>query len=330
MNTQTETIVQTAINTVRILAVDAVQKANSGHPGTPMGLASLGHVLWTESMNYNPKNPDWANRDRFILSAGHACMLQYSFLYLTGYNISLDDLKNFRQLHSKTAGHPEYGLLPGIEVTTGPLGQGFANGVGFAIAQKYLAARYNKPGYDIFNYKIYAICSDGDMMEGVTAEAASLAGHLQLGNIIYLYDDNHITIEGNTDLAFNEDVAQRFEAYGWHVQTLADGNDLNALSTAIKNAQKESNRPSLIKVRTHIGYGSPNKADTAEAHGSPLGEEEVKLVKKNFGFDPDKYFEIPGDVLNYYRESGKRGIKKEQDWNELYKSYKENYPELAG
>jgi len=329
MNTLTQTIEQTAINTVRVLAADAVQKANSGHPGTPMGLAPVGHVLWTEGMNYNPKNPEWANRDRFILSAGHACMLQYSFLYLTGYNITLDDIKNFRQLHSKTAGHPEYGLLAGIEVTTGPLGQGFANGVGFAIAQKFMASRYNKPGFDIFNYKIYAICSDGDMMEGVTAEAASLAGHLQLGNIIYLYDDNHITIEGNTDLAFSEDVAQRFEAYGWHVQVLADGNDLDALSAALKNAQKETNRPSLIKVRTHIGYGSPNKADTASAHGSPLGEDEVKLVKENFGFDPNKYFEVPSEVLNYYHEAGKRGIKKEQSWDELYERYKEKYPELA-
>ncbi len=329
MKYPTQTIEQTAINTVRILAADAVQKANSGHPGTPMALAPVGHVLWAESMNYNPQNPNWANRDRFILSAGHACMLQYSFLYLTGYNISLDDIRSFRQLHSKTAGHPEYGLLAGIEVTTGPLGQGFANGVGFAIAQKYMAARYNMPDFDIFNYKIYAICSDGDMMEGVTAEAASLAGHLQLGNIIYLYDDNHITIEGNTNLAFDEDVAQRFEAYGWHVQVLADGNDLDALSAAIKKAQKEINRPSLIKVRTHIGFGSPNKADTAGAHGSPLGEDEVKLVKENFGFNPDKYFEVAGEVLNYYREAGKKGIKKEQDWNELYNSYRKEYPELA-
>ncbi|MES2332526.1 MAG: transketolase [Bacteroidota bacterium] len=329
MNTQTQTIEQKAINTVRILAADAVQKANSGHPGTPMGLAPVGHVLWAESMNYNPQNPGWANRDRFILSAGHACMLQYSFLYLTGYDISLDDIKNFRQLHSKTAGHPEYGLLTGIEVTTGPLGQGFANGVGFAIAQKYMAARYNMPGFEIFSYKVYAICSDGDMMEGVTAEAASLAGHLQLGNIIYLYDDNHITIEGNTNLAFDEDVAQRFEAYGWHVQVLADGNDLDALSESIRNAQKETTRPSLIKIRTHIGYGSPNKADTAGAHGSPLGEDEVKLVKKNFGFDPDKYFEVPAEVLNYYGEAGKKGVKKEQDWNELYKHYRKEYPELA-
>ncbi|MCW3119650.1 MAG: tktA [Chitinophagaceae bacterium] len=329
MNVKTESIQQAGIDTVRILAADAVQKANSGHPGTPMGLAPLGHVLWTESMNYNPQNPAWANRDRFILSAGHACMLQYSYLYLTGYNLTLDDIKQFRQLHSKTAGHPEYRLLDGIEVTTGPLGQGFANGVGFAIAQKYIAARYNKPGFELFNYKIYSICSDGDMMEGVTSEAASLAGHLRLGNLIYLYDDNHITIEGNTDLAFDEDVAKRFEAYGWHVQVINDGNDIDALSVAIKNAQRETNRPSLIKVRTHIGYGSPNKIDSASAHGSPLGEDEVKLVKKNFGFNMDEYFSVTPEVLNYYREAGGRGIKKEEDWNNLYKSYKEKYKELA-
>ncbi len=329
MEPTTKTLVQQGINTVRILAADAVQKANSGHPGTPMGLAPIGHVLWADSMNYNPKNPAWANRDRFILSCGHACMLQYSFLYLTGYPITMDDIKSFRQLHSKTAGHPEYGLLPGIEVTTGPLGQGFANGVGFAIAQKYLAARYNKPGFDLFDYKIYTVCSDGDMMEGITSEAASLAGHLQLGNMINLYDDNHISIEGNTNIAFDEDVAQRFEAYGWHVQVLADGNDLDALTAAIKNAQKETHRPSLIKVRTHIGYGSPNKEDTAAAHGSPLGEPEVKLVKENFGFDPDKYFVVPDEVLKYYREAGNKGIGKEKDWNDLYTSYKEKYTELA-
>ncbi len=329
MKIETKNIQQKAIDTVRILAADAVEKANSGHPGAPMGLSAVGHVLWAEAMNYNPHNHEWANRDRFILSNGHACMLQYSYLYLTGYDITLNDIKKFRQLHSKTAGHPEYGLLAGIEVTTGPLGQGFANGVGFAIAQKYMAARYNKPGFDIFNYKIYAICSDGDLMEGITAEAASLAGHLQLGNMIYLYDDNHISIEGNTNLTFDEDVAQRFEAYGWHVQVVVDGNDLEALSAAIKHAQKETSRPSLIKVRTHIGYGSPNKADTAAAHGSPLGEEEVKLVKKHFGFDPDKNFEVPDEVLNYYREAGKKGIEKEQDWNELYRSYKEKYTVLA-
>ncbi|MEO7463821.1 MAG: transketolase, partial [Ferruginibacter sp.] len=292
-------------------------------------LAPVGHVLWAESMNYNPRNPAWANRDRFILSNGHAGLLQYIYLYLTGYPITLDDIKKFRQLHSKTAGHPEYGLLPGIEVTTGPLGQGFANGVGFAIAQKYMAARYNKPGFDIFNYKIYAICSDGDMMEGISSEAASIAGHLQLGNMIYLYDDNHISIEGNTNLAFDEDVSQRFEAYGWHVQVLADGNDLDALSAAIKNAQKETHRPSLIKVRTHIGFGSPNKQDTAAAHGAALGEAEVRLVKENFGFDPDKNFAVPDEVLNYYRTAGKKGVDKEKDWNVLYKSYKQKYTELA-
>ncbi len=326
---KTETLEEQGINTVRVLAADAVQKANSGHPGTPMGLAPMGHVLWSEIMNYNPQNPEWANRDRFILSCGHACLLQYSFLYLTGYPITMDDIKKFRQLHSKTAGHPEYGLLPGIEVTTGPLGQGFANGVGFAIAQKYMAARYNKPEFPILDYKIYTICSDGDMMEGITSEAASLAGHLQLGNMIYLYDDNHISIEGNTNIAFDEDVAQRFEAYGWHVQVLADGNDLKALAAAIKNAQKETHRPSLIKVRTHIGYGSPNKQDTAAAHGSALGEEEVKLVKENFGFDPNKYFQVSDEVLNYYREAGKKGITKEKEWNTLYKNYKEKYKELA-
>lgn len=329
MKNSKDNLVQQGINTVRVLAADAVQKANSGHPGTPMGLAPIGHVLWSEIMNYNPKNPEWENRDRFILSCGHACMLQYSFLYLTGYAITMDDIKKFRQLHSITAGHPEYGLCPGIEVTTGPLGQGFANGVGFAIAQKYLAARYNKPGFKLFDYKIYSICSDGDMMEGISSEAASLAGHLQLGNMIYLYDDNNISIEGNTDITFNEDVAQRFEAYGWHVQSVPDGNDLKALASAIKNAQKETRRPSLIKVRTHIGYGSPNKQDTAEAHGSPLGEEEVKLVKENFGFDPNTYFEIPKTVLTYYRDAGKKGIEKEKEWNTLYKNYKKQYKELA-
>lgn len=329
MNMKAQTIEQACINTVRVLSADAVERAKSGHPGTPMGLAPVGHVLWTQSMNYSPANPGWANRDRFILSAGHACMLQYSFLHLTGYDVTLDDIKNFRQLHSKTAGHPEYGLLPGIEVTTGPLGQGFANGVGFGIAQKYIAGRYNKPGFKIFDYKIYVICSDGDLMEGITAEAASLAGHLQLGNLIYLYDDNHITIEGDTDLTFDEDVAKRFDAYGWHVQVVTDGNDTDAIAKAVSKAQLETNRPSLIKIRTHIGYGSPNKADTASAHGAPLGEGEVRLVKENLGFDPNKYFEVPDKVLNYYRDAGRRGAKKEEQWNELYKAFKQKYGQLA-
>lgn len=314
------------INTVRILSADAVQKANSGHPGTPMALAPLGHLLWTKIMNYNPHNPNWPNRDRFILSAGHACMLQYSFLYLTGYDLTLHDIKRFRQLHSKTAGHPEYGLCDGIEATTGPLGQGFANGVGMGIAQKWLADRYNKPGFDLFDYHIYTVCSDGDMMEGISSEAASLAGYLQLGNLIYIYDDNHITIEGNTAVTFDEDLAARFLAYGWHVQVLPDGNDLAAIEEALKIAMEETGRPSLIKMRTHIGYGSPNKIDSAAAHGSPLGEEEVKLVKKFFGFDPALSFVVPENVLSFYRAAGKAGIEKEKQWNEMFIQYKEKYP----
>jgi transketolase len=313
------------INTVRVLAADAVQKANSGHPGTAMALAPLGHLLWSKLMNYNPQDPNWPNRDRFILSAGHACMLQYSFLYLTGYDLTLGDIKKFRQLHSKTPGHPEYGLLDGIEATTGPLGQGFANGVGMGIAQKWLAERYNKPGFDLFDYSIYVICSDGDVMEGITSEAASVAGNLQLGNLIYIYDDNHITIEGNTAITFNEDVAARFLAYGWHVQVLPDGNDLVAIEQALKKAKEETTKPSIIKLRTHIGYGSPNKVDSASAHGSPLGEDEVKLVKKFFGFDPDESFVVSENVLSFYRNAGKAGIEKEKIWNNLFNQYREKY-----
>jgi transketolase len=314
------------INTVRILAADAVQKANSGHPGTAMALAPLGHLLWSKIMNYNPQDPNWPNRDRFILSAGHACMLQYSYLYLTGYDLTLNDIKKFRQLHSKTPGHPEYGLLDGIEATTGPLGQGFANGVGMGIAQKWLADRYNKPGFDLFDCNIYVICSDGDIMEGISSEAASVAGNLQLGNLIYIYDDNHITIEGNTAITFNEDVGARFQAYGWHVQVLPDGNDLGAIEDALKKAKTETGRPSLIKLRTHIGYGSPNKVDSASAHGSPLGENEVKLVKKFFGFDPDQSFVVPENVISFYRAAGKAGIEKEKLWNNLFNQYREKYP----
>ncbi len=326
---ENKNLIQKCIDTVRILAADAVQKANSGHPGTPMALASLGHILWSGVMNYNPENPDWANRDRFVLSCGHACMLQYSYLYLTGYGITLDDIKKFRQLHSITAGHPEYRLTPGIEVTTGPLGQGFANGVGMAIAQQYMAERYNRPDFNIFDYKIYAICSDGDLMEGVSAEAASLAGHLGLGNMIYFYDSNHITIEGATDLAFDEEVSKRFQAYGWHVQEVQDINDLEALSAAIRNAQEETGRPSLIKVHSQIGYGSPNKRDSAAAHGSPLGIDEVRLVKKNFGFDPEKDFNVPPDVLDFYHKAGRDSSENEQQWNKLYENYKKTYPDLA-
>jgi transketolase len=329
MDTTTQSLEKLSIDTVRVLSADAVQKANSGHPGTAMALAPMGYALWTQFMNYNPKNPHWANRDRFILSCGHACMLQYSFLYLTGYDLTLDDIKNFRQLNSKTAGHPEYGLCPGIDVTTGPLGQGFANGVGFAIAQKHLAARYNKPNFDLFNYHIYAIVSDGDMMEGVTSEAASLAGHLELGNMIYLYDDNHISIEGATDITFNEDVSERFRAYGWHVQDLPDVNDVHALELAITNARAETQKPSLIRVRSLIAYGSPNKSGTAGSHGSPLGADEVKLVKEFFGFDPEKSFDVPAEVLEFYHAAGAKGIDKEAKWNKLFADYKAAYPELA-
>jgi transketolase len=329
MDTTTESLEKLAIDTVRVLAADAVQKANSGHPGTAMALAPMGYALWTQFMNYNPKNPHWANRDRFILSCGHACMLQYSFLYLTGYDLTLDDIKNFRQLNSKTAGHPEYGLCPGIDVTTGPLGQGFANGVGFAIAQKHLAARYNKPNFPLFDYHIYAIVSDGDMMEGVTSEAASLAGHLELGNMIYLYDDNHISIEGATDITFNEDVSERFRAYGWHVQDLPDVNDVHALELAITNAKNENQKPSLIRVRSLIAYGSPNKSGTAGSHGSPLGADEIKLVKEFFGFDPDKSFNVPDEVLEFYHAKGALGGPKEEKWNKLFADYKAEFPELA-
>jgi len=329
MSTTTKSIEEQGIDTIRILSVDAVQKANSGHPGTAMALAPMAHVLWTQFLNYNPKNTHWANRDRFILSCGHACMLQYSILYLTGYDVSLDDLKNFRQMNSKTAGHPEYGLCPGIDVTTGPLGAGVSNGVGFAIAQKYLAATYNKPGFDLFDYHVYAICSDGDMMEGVASEAASLAGHLELGNLIYLYDDNKISIEGSTDITFNENVEKRFEAYGWHVQHVDDVNDVHALQQAITNAKAETQKPSFIRVRSLIAYGSPNKSGTAGSHGSPLGADEVKLVKKFFGFDPDKSFDVDPEVLKYYHEVGAKGQAKEDRWNQLFADYKAKFPELA-
>jgi len=320
---------QLSINTIRTLSIDAVQKANSGHPGMPMGAAPMAYALWTKFLNFNPKDPQWSNRDRFILSAGHGSMLLYSLLYLTGYDLTLDDLKNFRQLNSKTAGHPETHLCPGVETTTGPLGQGFANGVGFAIAQKYLAARYNKPGFDIFDYNIYVLCSDGDLMEGISSEAASVAGHLKLGNMIYLYDDNHISIEGNTEIAFTEDTKKRFEAHGWHVQVIEDGNDVEAISKAIQNAKDEKGKPSMIKIRTHIAHGSPNKVDTAGAHGSPLGVEEVKLTKENLGFDPDKFFYVPDEVLKFYIEVGDAGAKKQEEWNKLFFEYKNKFSELA-
>lgn len=309
--------------------MDAVQKAKSGHPGMPMGAAPMAFVLWTKHLKHNPTNPRWHNRDRFVLSAGHGSMLLYSLLHLTGYDLSLDDLKNFRQWGSKTPGHPEYHLTPGVETTTGPLGQGFTNGVGMAIAECYLAARYNRPNFEVVKYRIYGIVSDGDLMEGVSSEAASLAGHLKLGNIIYLYDDNRISIDGRTQLAFTEDVVKRFEAYGWHVQVVEDGNDLDAINAAIKAAQEETTRPSLIKVHTHIGYGSPNKQDSAEAHGAPLGEDEVRLTKRNLGWDPEMHFHVPDDVLNYFRRSVEQGKKWESLWKTMFEGYRRAHPDLA-
>jgi len=309
--------------------MDAVQKAKSGHPGMPMGAAPMAFILWTKHLKHNPTNPRWHNRDRFVLSAGHGSMLLYSLLHLTGYDLSLDDLKNFRQWGSKTPGHPEYHLTPGVETTTGPLGQGFTNGVGMAIAERYLAARYNRPNFEVVKYRIYGMVSDGDLMEGVSSEAASLAGHLKLGNIIYLYDDNRISIDGRTQLAFTEDVVKRFEAYGWHVQVVEDGNDLDAINAAIKAAQEETTRPSLIKVHTHIGYGSPNKQDSAEAHGAPLGEDEVRLTKRNLGWDPEKHFDVPDDVLNYFRRSVEQGKKWESLWKTMFEGYRRAHADLA-
>jgi transketolase len=314
-----------AINTIRFLAVDGVQKANSGHPGMPMGCAPIGYVLYAKYMNYNPVNPQWYNRDRFILSAGHGSMLLYSLLHLTGFNVSLEDLKNFRQYGSITPGHPEYHLTPGVETTTGPLGQGFSNAVGMAIAQKYLSAKFNKDDIKIIDHFIYGICSDGDLMEGVSHETASLAGHLKLGNIIFFYDDNDISIDGSTDLAFTENVGKRFEAYNWHVQHIDDGNDIEAIENAIKSAQKDE-RPSIIVTRTHIGYGSPNRQDTAAVHGSPLGEEEVKLTKKNLGWPEDEKFFIPGEVKDFFEEINRNGEKKEEEWKKLFEKYREKYP----
>jgi transketolase len=320
---------QLCINTIRFLAVDGVQKANSGHPGMPLGAAPMAYLLWTRFMQYNPRNPHWPNRDRFVLSAGHGSMLLYSLLHLTGYDLALSDLQQFRQWGSKTPGHPEYRLADGIETTTGPLGQGFGTGVGMGIAQKYLAAHFNRPEHEIVNYKIYALVSDGDLMEGVASEAASLAGHLGLNNLIYLYDDNHISIEGSTDLAFTEDRAARFAAYGWFVQKVADGNDLEAMESALRAAQAETERPSIIMIRTHIGYGSPNKQDTAEAHGSPLGEEEVKLTKQNLGWPLEPKFYIPEEALAHFRKAIARGGKAEADWQTRLAKYWEAYPDLA-
>ncbi|HTB07371.1 MAG TPA: transketolase [Bacteroidia bacterium] len=318
-----------SVNTIRFLSIDAVQKANSGHPGLPLGAAPMAYVLWTRFLQHNPTNPHWFNRDRFVLSAGHGSMLLYSLLHLTGYDLSLDDIKQFRQWGSKTPGHPERGITPGVETTTGPLGQGFANGVGMAIAEAYLAARYNKPSFEIINHYTYGLVSDGDLMEGVSAEAAPLAGHLKLGKLIYLYDNNHITLASATPVTFTEDHAKRFEAYGWHVASIEDGNDLESIEKAIKAAQEEKERPSLIIVRTHIGYGSPNKQDTCAAHGSPLGEEEVKLTKAKLGWPLTPSFLIPKDALINFRKSVETGKHLEDKWKKHFSEYEQKYPELA-
>jgi transketolase len=321
-------LTELCVNTIRTLSIDGVQKANSGHPGMPMGMADVAYVLWTQFLRHNPGNPDWANRDRFVLSAGHGSMLLYSLLHLTGYDLPLEQLKLFRQWGSVTPGHPEYGLTPGVETTTGPLGQGFANGVGMAIAEAFLAATFNRPGHEIVNHYTYAICSDGDLMEGISHEAASLAGHMKLGKLIYLYDDNHISIDGSTDLAFTEDRMKRFEAYGWHTQQI-DGLNREAVVAAIKAAQAVTDKPSIIACRTIIGFGSPNKANTAKVHGEALGPDEVKLTKQAYGWDPDKEFYIPDEALAHFRQALDRGARWEAEWKERLEAYAQAYPAEA-
>ncbi|HXZ89160.1 MAG TPA: transketolase [Candidatus Binataceae bacterium] len=320
---------QLCINSIRVLAIDAVQKANSGHPGMPMGMAPAAYLLFTRFLRHSPKNPHWHGRDRFVLSAGHGSMLLYSLLYLTGYDLPLDEIKRFRQLGSKTPGHPECHLTPGVETTTGPLGQGFGNGVGMAIAAKHMAAHFQRDGDSLFDHRIFAIVSDGDLMEGVASEAASIAGHLGLGNIVYLYDDNHITIDGRTALAFSEDVCRRFEAYGWHTQAVEDANDLEALARAIENGIAERNRPSLIRVHSHIGYGSPHRQDTSEAHGKALGTDEVKLTKQFYGWPLEPDFYVPAEALAQFRRCVERGAELERQWNAAFETYAKANPKEA-
>jgi transketolase len=323
------TLDELCINTMRFLAVDAVQKANSGHPGTPMGAAPMAYVLWDRFLKHNPHDPKWPDRDRFVLSPGHASAMLYALLHLTGYDLSLEELKRFRQWGSLTPGHPEYGLTPGVEATTGPLGQGFTNAVGMAIAERWLADHYNRPGHEIINHYTYVIASDGDLQEGISSEAASLAGTLRLGKLICLYDDNDISIEGNTDIAFAENVAQRFQAYGWHVTGPIDGMDTACVDTAIRMALAETGRPSLIICRTVIGYGSPNKAGTASAHGEPLGEEEVRLTKENLGWPYQEPFTIPPEVLAHFRQAQERGRLHQEQWQARLLAYRQAYPDEA-
>ena len=325
MNTDLD---QLCVNTIRTLAMDAVQEANSGHPGMPMGMADAAYVLWTRYLKHDPGDPEWADRDRFVLSAGHGSMLLYALLHLTGYDVPLEDLKRFRQWESMTPGHPEYGDTPGVETTTGPLGQGFANGVGMALAEGMLAGQFNRPGFEIVNHYTYAIVSDGDLMEGISHEAASLAGHLGLGKIVYLYDDNNITIEGKTDLTYSDDVKRRFEGYGWYVEAV-DGHDRNAIDQAIGRARSQAERPSLIMCRTHIAYGSPNKQDTAEAHGAPLGEEEVRRTKEQYGWPADAKFYIPDEALAHFRTARQSGSEARRAWLSLFGRYRDAHPGLA-
>ena len=319
---------QQCVNTIRFLAVDMVQKANSGHPGMPLGAAPMAYVLWTRHLKYNPRNPQWDNRDRFVLSAGHGSALLYSLLHLTGYEISLDDIRQFRQWDSKAPGHPERGHTPGVEVTTGPLGQGMANAIGMAIAEAQLAARYNRPGHTVIDHQTFAIVSDGDLMEGVASEAASLAGHLKLGKLTCLYDDNSVTLAAGTDITFSEDRARRFEAYGWHTVAVADGNDLAAIDTALQSARAENSRPSLILVRTHIGYGSPEQ-DTFKAHGSPLGVDGVRKTKQRLGWRIEPDFLIPDEALAHFRKAVDRGARDETAWNALMSAYAKTFPDFA-
>jgi transketolase len=319
---------QLCVNTIRALAMDGVQKAKSGHPGMPMGAADMAYVLWTRFLKHNPTDPQWPNRDRFILSAGHGSMLLYGLLHLSGYDLPLEELKNFRQLGSRTPGHPEHGLTPGVETTTGPLGQGFANGVGMALAERFLAANFNRSGFPIFDHYTYVIASDGDLMEGISHEAASLAGHLGLSKLICLYDDNQISIEGSTDLTFTEDVAARFRAYDWHVQEV-EGHDRREIEAALRSAQEETERPSLIISQTHIAYGSPGKQDAAGAHGAPLGEEEVRETKKALGWPHEAQFRIPDEALTVFRRAVERGREAQSRWRELFDRYAKDYAQEA-
>lgn len=326
----THEIDKLSIDTVRTLSMDGVQQARSGHPGTPMALAPLAYILWTRFLRFNPKNPQWFDRDRFILSIGHASMLLYSMLHLTGYDLSLDDLKNFRQWGSRTPGHPEYGHTPGVETTTGPLGQGIMNGVGMAMAEAHLAAVFNRPGHEIVDHRTWVFCGDGDLMEGASHEAASLAGHLGLGKLICVFDDNHITIEGSTSLSCSDDAALRFQSYGWHVRNVGDrADDLETLTAAFEEARREKERPSLIIVRSHIGYGSPNRQDSPSAHGEPLGEEEIRLAKRFYGWPEDAKFLVPDEVRRHMGQSAERGKALEDEWNGRLEAYRKAYPELA-